>query len=380
MTGPNKTMRLSCLFRLAILLTALTQSALAGIRPSFFLDLSTWRATTIVLVQTTPIDGAFEVIESWKGDLPAGTQITIPELIPAPNAMSIDKFAKAWRNGVPDDVGELVPKPSSNTQMVLFLKSADKEVSEPDTAIREGHPEWKPADAMDSMKASVVWIEGSELYCFAQTQNPGPSIFRPMMFCGIKSERQMQNRIVEVVRTQENMTAVLPLKEEQRVQQLKPYVQSDIRAASMQALEEIAKSGPSAIAVLSQLLDDPSFLRESAEIVDALVKTGSNGVGPILNRLLEQDITFWTSIAPSLSDNWWEELISYPLKPTAQHYERTAFVIRGLEQVHYDGSLATAQNLRDLWRSRPPLNSGTRFNHIADQCDELISQLKKAPE
>ena len=100
----------------------------------------------------------------------------------------------------------------------------------------------------------------------------------------------------------------------------------------------------------------------------------------ILNRLLEQDITFWTSIAPSLSDNWWEELISYPLKPTAQHYERTAFVIRGLEQVHYDGSLATAQNLRDLWRSRPPLNSGTRFNHIADQCDELISQLKKAPE
>jgi hypothetical protein len=54
----------------------------AGIRPSFSLDRCTWSATHIVSVQTTPTDGVFSVVESWKGDLKAGDSLEIPELKP----------------------------------------------------------------------------------------------------------------------------------------------------------------------------------------------------------------------------------------------------------------------------------------------------------
>jgi hypothetical protein len=32
-----------------------------------------------VLVETTPIDGTFAVVESWKGDLRPGSQVVIPD-------------------------------------------------------------------------------------------------------------------------------------------------------------------------------------------------------------------------------------------------------------------------------------------------------------
>jgi hypothetical protein len=64
----------------------------AGTRPSFVLDYSAWKATHIVLVETTDEDGRFEVVESWKGDLKPGESITIPEMRPGPNAVPIARY------------------------------------------------------------------------------------------------------------------------------------------------------------------------------------------------------------------------------------------------------------------------------------------------
>ena len=59
----------------------------AGIRPSFSLDGCSWNATHIVLVQTIPKDGAFSVVESWKGDLKPGDSLEVPELKPNKDAV-----------------------------------------------------------------------------------------------------------------------------------------------------------------------------------------------------------------------------------------------------------------------------------------------------
>jgi hypothetical protein len=66
----------------------------AGIRPSFSLDGCSWRATHIVLVQTTPEDGVFSVVESWKGGLKPGDSLEIPELKPNRNAVPISELSK----------------------------------------------------------------------------------------------------------------------------------------------------------------------------------------------------------------------------------------------------------------------------------------------
>ena len=64
---------------------------------------ASWAASNIVLVETTPIDGTFRVIESWKGDLSAGSQLVIPELIPAANALPISAYPK-WTSAAPSAV------------------------------------------------------------------------------------------------------------------------------------------------------------------------------------------------------------------------------------------------------------------------------------
>ena len=76
---------------------------LAAIRPSFSLDYCSWHATDIVRVEVTPRECVFRVLESWKGDLEAGSPVALPELQPATGAMEIaaypKEFAETLRGG-----------------------------------------------------------------------------------------------------------------------------------------------------------------------------------------------------------------------------------------------------------------------------------------
>jgi hypothetical protein len=170
------------IFRLCwpvILFAVTTQSAFAKLTASFSVN-SAWRATHIVVVETTPIDGAFDVLESWKGDLPAGSRLVIPELIPASNAVPISKYPE-WRT--PEGrsgVAEQIPKQPVGSRMVLFLKHSKPM---PDETKR---PEWTgcgPGNGSDSMKISTVWIEDGTIYRFTQISlTSDPLILAPGRF------------------------------------------------------------------------------------------------------------------------------------------------------------------------------------------------------
>ena len=64
-----------------------------GIR-SFALDYCSWHATLIVLVEVTPKDAVFSVVESWKGGLQSG-ELT-PDAVNEWIGVSATKFV-LWR-------------------------------------------------------------------------------------------------------------------------------------------------------------------------------------------------------------------------------------------------------------------------------------------
>jgi hypothetical protein len=355
-----------------LLLAILAHPAFPGIRASFSLDYSAWDATHIVLVITTPNDDTFEVVESWKGDLRVGERLVVPELIPASNAAPISRYPKSWSAEIRGGVSELIPRQPVGSRMVLFLKSTNGQVPTERTNAPE-HYGWQTANRMGSMKASTVWMDSDQLYCFTQLINPGLSVLHSM---SPYSEGELRSRVVEIKGIQEKVTAALATKDgEGRAELLKPYVRSDVFPARQFALEELGKSGLSAVPTIRAMLDDPAFADEAPELVIAIAKAGGEEVGGELNRRLQLDLAFWRSTGPSLSQGWWNEN-STPHAPLRERYGETYQLILGLQQIHYPGALNTAMQLRDFWRSLPQLNDPSGLSQIAEECDKLIAQLQ----
>jgi hypothetical protein len=328
-----------------MLLFALAHPAFAAFRPSFKLDDSSWHSTHIVLVMTTPADGAFEVVESWKGDLSLGERLAIRELRPAPDAIPISRYPKSWSEAVRGGVSELVPRVPVGSRMVLFLSRTDETLGGANGTDKVGAQGWKPSDLMDTLNASVLWIDGYQLYCFTQLLNPGPSV----LFALPDSETKVRNRVAGIKQIQENMTVALATTDRaERVERLKPYVRSDVFPAQLFALAELGKSGSGAVRTILEMSDDPSFADQSPELVKALAQAGGESVGAELNSRLRADLALWRSKGCSLS----------------------------LEKTQYTGALNTATQQRDLWRSLPQLNDPQGLNELAKECDKLIRHLQ----
>ncbi len=159
------------ILRWSILLIAvfLANYSFAGIRPSFSLDYSAWHATHIALVVTTTKDGVFQVIESWRGELPVGQYIAIPELRPDRNSVSISQYSKSWPYH--GDTSEQVPREPVDSRMILFLKGDTAEQSGAHAPNSDRVNGWKPSDLLGSMKASGLARCGHGLLFYAADQS-----------------------------------------------------------------------------------------------------------------------------------------------------------------------------------------------------------------
>jgi hypothetical protein len=347
-----------------ILLAVFSQPSSAGIRPSFEADSEAWRSTDVVLVLTSSNDGVFEVNETWKGNLRAGERIVVPKLIPTAHSIPISRYPDSWPDTLKSTVTELVPREPEGSRMVLFLRR---------NSSRPGHTEWEPANFMDSMKASAVWINGGRLFCFTQLMNPGPSILQIM---SSYSEESLRKRVSEVSRTQRQMKSVLAAPEgEERAGLLKPYVHSDISQARQFAVQELGKSGPMAVPAIRGMLDDPAYSEQAPDLIEAMVKAGGDTVGEDLNRRFQREVKFWKSTAPSLPRGWWNN-DARPDAPLRIQYSQTYQLIIGLQQIRYAGALGPAKQLHDLRFSLPQLNDPSGINRIARECEKLISLLQ----
>ncbi len=281
-------MRALCIKTIVISLLCCCPSG-AAIRPAFSLDYSAFHATDIVMVRTTSDSALFEVVESWKGSLPPGERLMIPELRPAPNAAPISAYFQSPSNGVDR---EAVPKLPPGSSMILFLRSAK---SPPDSS--SGRV-WLPSDLMNSMKASAVWIDGNQPYCFMETFRPGPSVRET----SAHPLQQMRDRVTQVVGIQQDLAAVQAMPNARpRAEALKPYAYSKIFPVQQFALQHLGGSGPPAVPTILSLVDDPAVPCDASQLIEVLVKAGGSKVGRDMAHRRSQELTFWTSAAPSLS-------------------------------------------------------------------------------
>jgi hypothetical protein len=359
---------------LLILYAVSLRPAYASFRPSFDLDRCSWNATHIVLVATTPQDDVFEVIISWKGNLNAGDHIMVPELEPASNAIPISLYSKQVRPYNPSDTRDIgeIPRQPVGSRMVLFLKQAGD--VDPASDIRNGITahEWQSADLFQEMRASVIWMDGTQPYRFMQWSNPGPSLLSPWDI----SLAKVHGRVTEVIQVQQALATALSVREGgMRAEHLKPYVQSDLLPAKRLALEELGKCGPSALGTIREMMNNPAFEHEVEDLIKAYSEAGGEAAGQELNARFREALSFWRATGPYLSPGWWNQDPT-PHAPLREKYGQTIQLIRGLELTHYSAALGTAIQLRDFWRSLPQLNDPSGLNQIADECDRLVEELR----
>jgi hypothetical protein len=360
-------------FLLLVLLNALPDSSIAGgIEPSFFLDYVSLQATNIVLVEATRQHGVFEAVESWKGDLRPGEQITVPGLVPSPDAISFLSYPKVyWPNPEDNDPTLQIPKQDAGSRMVLFLKRNNP--SEAKKSKLSG--EWSPANLYDDdFQTSVVWIDGERVYAFQQWSNPGPSVLMPLDV----SESKMRDRVAEIVRIHRDLEESAKTEDAPaRAAHLKSYVHSDIWPVKQFALNELGRIGPLAAATIRGMLDDDAFAEEAAELVKSYVTAGGDSVAENLNRRLGEQVKFWRAKGPSLPEGWWNHLETSAHEGPRSRYMETLELVLALERTNYSPALPTAKELSDFWKSLPALDDQSGLNQMSQECDRLIEHLEK---
>jgi hypothetical protein len=138
----------------------------------------------------------------------------------------------------------------------------------------------------------------------------------------------------------------------------------------------LGKCGPSALATIRTLLDDPQYALEVEDLIKAYSEAGGESAGEELTDRLEQELAFWQATGPKLQQGWWNQ-DEKPDAPLRLHYAQTIQLIRGLQRTHYMSALTTAIQLRDFWRSLSQLNDPTGRNQLTTECDSLINHLKQ---
>jgi hypothetical protein len=368
----------------------------AGIRPSFSLDRCTWSATHIVSVQTTPTDGVFSVVESWKGNLKPGDSLEVPELKPSKDAVSISSHPKRQGFGSQDSQGvsEQIPRQPVGSRMILFLKKREEGGAASPSAANATGTYWEPASS--GMKVSALWIEGGKSFCFLQWMNPGPSALSEcVQFPLISSDVAVFTaRIQRVLQVQKHLAETMAMKNnpEVRADRLGRIALGDVWEAQREALDALGKSGSVALPEILQVMDEPPVPYDGKVTIRALVEAAGKDSGKQLHARLQQDLIYWKAVGPTLTPSWLDQLAE-PGASLFVKFDETELLIRELDQEHYAPAADTAAELRDFWVSQPLLydpkwgerdlrNGGTGLEMIraeafglAKQCDDFVKHV-----
>ncbi len=361
----------------------------AGIRPSFNVDQCSWNATHIILVQTTSNDSVFSIVESLKGDLRPGDSLELPDLMPKEDAVSIPNNAKppGYRMEDVSGISEQVPRQPIGSRLILFLK---KQV-ETGSGVQV-----KWVAAAESMKVSVLWIDDRKAYCFQQWTNPGPSALSQCIRWPARSSDVdvFTARIQEVVQMQRELTEALALKDANlRVQRVGFIALSTVLPAQREAMDALGKSGTVALPAILQVMDKPPGFYDGDALMRMIVAAAGKDSGRFLHSRLRQDLIYWETVGPTLTQDWFGELVVVG-SPLFVKFNETSLLIRELDKQHYAPAAETVAELRSFWTSQPQLydpkwgerdlrNGGTILETIhaesfglARQCDDFVNHSK----
>ncbi len=370
----------------------------AGIRLSFSLDGCSWSATHIVLVQTTPEDGVFSVVESWKGDLKPGDSLGVPELKPNKDAVPISSYPKPEGFGSEDAEGisEQIPRQPVGSRMIFFLKHKKGGGAVSPSAGNSADTQWQSPGTWGGMKVSTLWVDGGKGFCFHQWMNPGPSALSECRQFPLMSSDMsvLTARIQRILQVQKHLAETMAMKNhpEARADRLGRIALGDVWEAQREALDALGKSGTVALPEILQVMDEPPVPYDGNVTIRAFVEAGGKDSGKLLHARLQQDLIYWKAVGPTLTPNWLDQLIE-PGASLFVKFDESKLLIRELDQEHYAPAAQTAAALRDFWVSQPLLydpkwgerdlrNGGTALEMIraesfglAKQCDDFVKHV-----
>jgi len=339
---------------LAAFLTAGSiQPALAGIRPSFSLEYSSWNATHILEVVTTDTDGLFHVIETWKGDVNPGDEISVPAMSPLSGALPIAQYP--FQTDYPMDGPRTeIPRQPPGSRIFLFLKESSS-------------AGWEAAGILRDFKASAVWVEAGRLYCFYQIMNPGPTALHACE----NNEDDFRTQVKSIAAIYSDFVRATSLEDLRlRAGKLAKFARSSLRSAQVSAIEELGKCGSLGLPQLSNLLDDPNFSNWYFLIIKAIIQAGGDSAGPVFMANLKDELSFWQVSAPRLLQS------SQPPSPLdksiAARYSRTLSLVGGLAEIGYGTALETVVYLRQAVLALAQQGLGDSTQQIVETCDRFI--------
>jgi hypothetical protein len=336
--------------------------AAAGIGPSFDEDGCAWDATHVVVVtEGAAIDGAVEVLESWKGDLKRGDRLTVPELA---------RFArrKARAVGKLDDGGDDDrPARVTGARMALFLIRARPGAP--------GTPVWRPANlAWGKMEVSVAWFERGKAYAVFQQFNPAPSEILSLQM----TEAQLKGRVARVTGFQAYLARTAATADPAAL------AAALLRAARFEshhvpraAIRSAAGAGPRVLPGLRAVLTDESLRESHPDALRALAEAGGAATGPELTAALERELAAWRKVGPGLKQGWWNGSEGLPWAETERlrnRYSVTLAALEALREVRFPGCRKAVAELQELWRMNPQLRVGSP-DEVNGECSRLLFEL-----
>ena len=338
-----------------MLLSVISATSLnASFRPTFNLDGCSWNATHIVLVQTTGNEGIFSVVESWKADLKPGESLELSELKPKENAVPIPSYPKPAGFDLQDGMGisEQIPRQPVGSRMILFLK--EQKVSGAGTSAK-----WGPASAWGGIKVSVLWIDGGKAFCFQQSENPGPSALSQCWRWPAATSSDVavfSARIQEVLQAQRDLAETLALKDvDVRAERLGRVALGDVYPAQKEAIDALGKAGTVALPEILQVMDNPpGRFYDGDALIRVFVEAAGEDGGRQLHARLQQDVIYWETVGPTLTQNWLGHLIEVG-SPLFVKFNETLLLVRELGKEHYAPAAQTVAELRRFWISQPQL-------------------------
>ena len=309
-----------------------------------------WPATHIVLAKETTQPGHFEILDSWKGSLPRGAVIDVPDMVPLQSEGT--RPAPIRDSARPDRLN-----------IVLFLR---ERLSDPAAG-----PRWVPATS--DMKTSMAWEEGSEMFCFKPDQY---SINLELADCRMTwAEMLVQSRGVTDQEAELQSISEAPDKET-RAEELAPFILSPYAVARSFVFQELQGCGEAAVPTIEAMLNDLALLGQHEDAIKELVGIQGRRAGPELTALLSWDAQFWAATSPTLKPGWWNSDV-LPEAPLPLRYGRTIDLIRALEDIGFSGARSTILTLRTISESLPPLDRGDSTNQMRDECDRVLNDLPK---
>lgn len=344
--------------------------AVAGIRPSFMLDNSTWHATHIVVAtEGDEIDGKLTVIESWKGDLRAGEIVDVPDLA----AFKTDASREV--HYFLGEGNESRIKHVTGKRMVLFLiKNPNEEKAAGQEKLPVTPKRWLPANLYKEVNTAILWIEGEKSFAFMQIINPGPSELVEYS----ASETTIKAAVLKIIKDQNELNAINVIEDKlKRAEMLKRFTNSENYFARQFAFASFGVCGPEALPILREMLKEESNMQLHQHVIKAMTAAAPDRIGEELVTILKDETAFWKITGPNLKPGWWNDFSvgDEKRKRLQDRYGKVLEILYSLRKLKYVPCKSAVAEFRDFWRSLPQLEDRSGLNQMSEACDHVLREL-----